>query len=258
MARTISRLSHQELEKQRNFEDIISIADQELAYDSEGEEVNDIDEGWFNRFSNYAMGVTNEDMKRVWGKILAGEIKRPDTYSIRTLNLMSMLSRKEAEIIGSIAQFVLYDYSGNQEAYILNSNATKDVKFGDVMLLMELGLIDNASNLAITLVKSGEESINLLLVKKDIGLYISTKHEQLFVPIYKLTSLGKEIMGLVEHAELNIKYVKEYCENLIKGDKTMSVTCAKIQKLEGNNVDFDEEHAFIKLGAKSEEKEGER
>ena len=124
------------------------------------------------------------------------------------------------------------------------------------MLLMELGLIDNSSNLAITLDKNGEESINLLLVKKDVGLYISTTQEHLLIHIYKLTSLGKEIMGLVDGAELNINYVRKYCEILIKSDKTMSVICAKIQKLVENNLDLDEEHAFIKLGVKYEERNG--
>lgn len=255
--RTVMRLSHQELESQKNLEDIIGEADKELDEMPADEGGMEMDEGWFNRFSNFAMCINDKDMKRVWAKILAGEIRRPDTYSIRTLNLVSMLSKKEVEIISNMTQFVLYDYSGNHNGYILNSKTVKDVKFSDVMLLMELGLVDNTSTLAITLDKNGEESVNLLLVKKDQGLCISSTQEHMYVHIYKLTSLGKEIMQLIDEADLNINYVKEYCENLIKSDKTMSVTCAKILKIEGNDVDLDEEHAYFKIGAKFEQKEGE-
>lgn len=257
VARAISRISHQELENQKNLEDIISKADQELVGAPANEYGPEMDEGWFNRFSNFAMSITNEDMKRVWAKILAGEIRRPDTYSIRTLNLMSMLSRKEAEIIGNMAQYVLYDYSSNHDAYILNSKLIEDIKFSDVMLLMELGLLDSTPNLAITLEKREEESIILFLKRKETGLFISTTQENLYVHIYKLTSLGKEIMQLIDGADLNIKYVKEFCDNLVKSNNTISATCAKILKIEGNDVELDEEHAYFKIGAKYREKESE-
>ena len=78
VARAVSRISHQELENQKNLEDVISLADQELATQPHGDDSKEMDDGWFNRFSNYAMGVTNEDMKRMWGKILAG----PEKYKI--------------------------------------------------------------------------------------------------------------------------------------------------------------------------------
>jgi len=95
--RTILRISHQEIENQKNFESVIGMADEDLA--SRDEEANndgkEMDEDWFNQFSRYAMGVSNEDMKKGWAKVLSREIRKPGSFSIRTLNLMSTLRRNE-------------------------------------------------------------------------------------------------------------------------------------------------------------------
>ena len=241
------RLVAQEIRRQNNIDSVVEAA----AVEMKGKQVSDdpVSDDWTTRFFGYVQDVSEEDMQAIWAKILAREIEKPNSFSIRLLNLMSMLSRKEAEVIGNMAQFVVYSYT-SQDAYILNSKKIEELKFNDIMLLMELGLLDGSSNLAITFDKNGADSINLLLTKKDTGLFVSSTQEHMFVHIYKLTSLGREIMQLVDGAELNINYVKEFAEELMKGDNTMSVLCAKITKLVDNDVELDEEHAYVKMGAK--------
>ena len=243
------RLVAQEMRRQNNIDSVVEATAEELRGKDVSDERVDID--WATRFFGIVQDVSDEEMKALWAKILAREIERPNSFSIRTLNVVSMLSRKEAEVIGKMAQFVLYDHNSH-DAYILNSKKIEEVNFNDVMLLMELGLLDSASNLAITLEKNDTEYNNLLLVKNDIGLFISTEQKQLFVHVYKFTNLGREIMHLADGAELNVKYVKEYAENLIKGDNTMKVTCAPILKLEDNDVELDEEKTFFRIGGKGD------
>ena len=240
------RLAAQEIRRQNNIDSVVEATAEELRGKEVSEETIDVD--WATRFFGIVQDVSDEEMKALWAKILAREIEKPRSFSVRTLNLVSMLSRSEAEVIGKMAQFVMYDMN-ERDAYILNSKTIEEVKFDEVMLLMELGLLDNSSNLAITLEKNDADVNNLLLVKSGIGLFISTEQKQLFVHVYKFTNLGREVLQLADGAELNVKYVKEYSENLIKGDKTMKVTCAPILKLVDNDVDLDEEKAFFKIGA---------
>ncbi len=246
------RLVAQEIRRQNNIDSVVEAASVEMKGKKVSEEP--VGDDWATRFFGYVQDVSEEDMQAIWAKILAREIEKPNSFSIRLLNLMSMLSRREAEVIGNMAQFVVYDYTSH-DAYILNSKKIEEYKFNDIMLLMELGLLDGSSNLAITLDKNGSDSINLLLTKKETGLFVSSTQEHMFVHIYKLTSLGREIMQLVDSAELNINYVREFSEELMKGDNTMSVLCAKITKLVDNDVELDEEHAYVKLGPKYEKKE---
>ena len=253
--RTKYRLFQQEVNRQRNLEDILEKADAALSVDSsEQHSEQEVDGDWFKQFTNYAQDITNEDLRTLWARILANEVKRPDTYSLRTLDFLRLLTKKEAEVIRSMAPFVLYDV--NNEAYILNSRTTEEFKFGEIMILMELGLLDNSSGLVITVEKRDAPTINFFLHHYGTGLFVYTEQAKLLVRIYKLTSIGREIMALNDDVPLNVNYVKDYVENNMKGDSTMTATCAPIVKWEGNNVELDEEHAYFKLGQKTEKKEG--
>lgn len=117
-SRAASRITRQEIQNQINLEDIISWADQNLACEQDfRDESVEIDIDWFNQFSKYAMGVSSDVMKKGWAKVLATEIRNPNSFSLRTLNLMSMLSRQEAETIRKLAKYVVYS-SSEKEAYI--------------------------------------------------------------------------------------------------------------------------------------------
>lgn len=254
IGRTVSRISHQEIQNQKNLEDIISLADQDLACKPDKGHGGEMDEGWFSYFSKYAMGVTNEDMKKGWAKILAGEIRIPDSFSLRTLNLMSMLSRKEAEVIRKIAQYVVYT-SDEEEAYILSSKKIEEIEFSDILLLGELRIIDSSSELSLNVNRKDEEGFNFLLKNHCTGLFFSSEREKMFFRIYKFTTIGKEMMKLNDDVELNLDYAREYAEILIKNDPTMTITCSKILKLTETNVDLDEEHPYFRIGTKIEKTE---
>lgn len=254
VGRAVSRISHQEIQNQKNLEDIISLADQDLACQPDNGDGGEMDEGWFSYFSKYAMGVTNEEMKKGWAKILAGEIRRPDSFSLRTLNLMSMLSWKEAEVIRKIAQFVVYT-SDEEEAYILSSKMIEEIEFGDILLLGELKMIDSSSELSLTVNRKDDDGFNYLLKNHSTGLFFSSEREKMFFRIYKFTTIGKELMKLNDDVELNLDYAKGYAEILIKNDPTMTVLCSKILKLTKTNVDLDEEHPYFCVGKKYEKTE---
>jgi hypothetical protein len=42
--------------------------------------------------------MTSEQMKRLFGKILAGEIRHPQSYSIKTVRLVAQLDNRAAEL----------------------------------------------------------------------------------------------------------------------------------------------------------------
>lgn len=254
VGRAVSRISHQEIQNQKNLEDIINLADQDLACQPDNGDSGKMDEGWFSYFSKYAMGVTNEEMKKGWAKILAGEIRRPDSFSLRTLNLMSMLSRKEAEVIRKIAQYVLYT-SDEEEAYILSSKQIEEIEFGDILLLGELKIIDSSSELSLNVNRKDADGFNFLLKNHSTGLFFSSEREKMYFRIYKFSTIGKELMKLNDDVELNIDYAKEYAEILIKNDPTMTIICSKILKLTDTNVNLDDEHPYFSIGKKFERTE---
>src|SRR5258705_13301622 len=57
-----------------------------------------ISEDWLNAFESEAAQLSSEQMQRLFGKILAGEIRRPTSYSIKTLKLMAQLDNQAATL----------------------------------------------------------------------------------------------------------------------------------------------------------------
>ncbi len=57
-----------------------------------------ISEDWLNVFEGEAAQMSSEQMQRLFGKILAGEIRRPSSYSIKTVKLMAQLDNQAANL----------------------------------------------------------------------------------------------------------------------------------------------------------------
>ena len=92
--RTADRINFQEAKKQLNIESITAYAAEELK-NEEPISNEPLDEDWTNRFFNIAEDISSDEMQALWGRILAGEIKEPKSYSLRTLELLKNLSKKK-------------------------------------------------------------------------------------------------------------------------------------------------------------------
>lgn len=89
------RLSFQEEKRHRNIAQVVQQAAIELA---DVEEVPDQepDHDWTARFFNEVQDVSSEDVQTLWAKVLAGEVERPGSTSIRTLDVLRNLDRATA------------------------------------------------------------------------------------------------------------------------------------------------------------------
>ena len=53
---------------------------------------------WTARFFDYSQDVSSEDIRQLWAKVLAGEVERPGSVSIKTLDILKNLDRRVAEL----------------------------------------------------------------------------------------------------------------------------------------------------------------
>ena len=90
------RIRFQEAKRQRNIASVVQGAAEELG----DQEVSDHepDHDWTARFFNDVQDVTNEEMQALWSKILAGEVKKPGSTSIKTLSILKGLDRGAASL----------------------------------------------------------------------------------------------------------------------------------------------------------------
>ncbi len=79
--------------KQQNKEKVLAVAVSELQ-GTKSFDVSEkvIDEDWLDAFSTVASQKSNADVQQLLGKILAGEIRQPGTFSPLTLHILSILT----------------------------------------------------------------------------------------------------------------------------------------------------------------------
>jgi hypothetical protein len=68
---------------------------------------SEIDDDWLNTFARMAEEKSSAELQNLFGKLLAGEIRKPGSYSLRTLQFVSCLVKSEAEQIVVFLKFVV-------------------------------------------------------------------------------------------------------------------------------------------------------
>lgn len=197
--RTQQRLNYQAAIKQLNVESVTSFAAEEL---KDVEPVTDepIDADWISRFFNIVEDVSNEDMQALWGKILAGEVKKPKTFSLRTLDLLRNLSQEEAVIFNTVAHYAVSNSKGSYifkgiDNWVLHSF---NISFSDILLLMEAGILSSSESGFATYNKPTKPDLAPYVFGSKV-LVISRNEESecLHIPMYFFTSSGSELLKLV-------------------------------------------------------------
>jgi uncharacterized repeat protein (TIGR03899 family) len=199
--RTIQRVDFKEQKRQRNIENVAQKAIEYMEVETEisGDPVDD---DWTTRFFDYAEDISNEEMQDLWARILAGEVKKPKSYSLRTLDTLRNLSTEEAETFIKFASLAI---RSSGATFILKSENEKlleetyNISLGDRLLLEELGLI-TANDLQFQILESGDSPIKLVFLIGDTIVYQEKlenkpKHQ---INVQVFTKTGIELLELVK------------------------------------------------------------
>lgn len=68
-----------------------------------------VDSDWLSSFYSISEDVSNAEMQSLWGKILAGEISNPGSFSLRTLQLVKTLRKDEAHLFTKFCTYVWHE-----------------------------------------------------------------------------------------------------------------------------------------------------
>lgn len=214
---------HRQLRKQKNLDSINYIAAEQLKQEHtiSGEPV---DEDWINRFFNIAEDVTNEKMQVLWGRILAGEVKRPKSYSLRTLEFLKNLTKHEADLFSKVGKLKLFSIDRNM---IFNPDRGKflEEKYGitytDILTLQDLGLFSaDVSSFGFS---SGDKGTQITILYGDKAIIIerTEKGSKLSINCILFTQVGMELLKLIDSV-YNEEYVKKIAECFENKDKNLT------------------------------------
>jgi len=187
--RAVSRLTHRELRRQANIEKAVHYAMDELLQ-VEHVSAEPVAEDWIARFFNIVEDVSNEKMQQLWGRILAGEIKRPKRYSLRTLEALRNISPEEAELFRKVGKYAIPLLNSSKEFTVNRSKwLSEEIKATnlEMLSLRDIGLLSN---------KDSKVEISLFLSEEGVKEYSAIS--QVSIGIIYFTQTGKELLNFVE------------------------------------------------------------
>jgi hypothetical protein len=100
--RAMARLIAQESRQQNNME---SITAQALPQLESGAKPENIEDDWIANFFDKCRLISDEEMQKLWAKVLAGEANRAGKFSKRTINHIASLDKADAALFQKLCSF---------------------------------------------------------------------------------------------------------------------------------------------------------
>lgn len=159
---------------------------------------SDVSQTFFNQWREYAQHIDENEIKQLWGQLLAKNIYEPEIVSLRLLNLLSMLSKNEIDtFINSLPYivgtgFIVVDFVPNSKQYELFNT------------LYDIGLVTKIPNNFRNVEKlprytqNGCNYFHIFQRDKLIAFHDSVQEDNLYMEFIELTMLGKELYRITD------------------------------------------------------------
>ncbi len=167
---------------------------------------------WFNHFIALAEDVSNNTMQDLWAKILAGELSRSGTYSLKALKVFRDMSIVDAKLLAKACSLAVKDQtrknirliSGSYQQPGLLNFFSKDrqqyinlsqfgLNYADLLSLADNHLIfiqESESS-----IMASNEAINFSY--NGLPLKLTSKKANITLQFYKFTAIGAELAHLI-------------------------------------------------------------
>lgn len=148
---------------------------------------------WMNVFEGHAANASSEMMRDMFGRILAGEIRSAGTFSLQTVQLLSVLDAVSVQVISKIAPIVV------DGSAIPRDLARKRMQYEELLTLEEVGFLKiGAEMIHFSKARDPEGRCFFLGTEKALAVGFEDKSGgRLDIGGYPLTRAGREIFEVI-------------------------------------------------------------
>lgn len=184
------------LQQQDNVENVARIAQEKLdtmteeeISDSAGMEEPGID--WMNAFTRQAENATSDELRERLASILAGEIRKPGTFSRSTLRIIAEMDQETLLEFRETIQNRVGHYVIREQDW----NSGKGFDRG--VMLEDAGLISGSSGLTNLTIRTDENGVGVFTGKTHGIAVIGTPRIEKHVGVWLITRAGLEVASLL-------------------------------------------------------------
>jgi hypothetical protein len=212
-----------ELRAQTNKEAVAKKAIEHLPNNPDSTESNPEtpDEDWLNIFERYAENASSEKLRDLWGRILAKQIRKPKSFSLRTMRFVSELDAETARI------FEKYSIDIINGEFMLKPQPFQGQIFIELLQLEDTGLLTGVNGDISQIYKNDSPSVLLFRFPKSAVLVRCDGAFDFNLRTIMLTNVGKELLKIVDPTD-SLETVRTFAENFPKGAGITSVKYGKL------------------------------
>ena len=215
MERGLNNMLSRAYRVQKNKDAVAAIAIEDLQDRPPHAEGTEPSDDWLNRFERYAEDASSDDLRIMFGKILAGEIRKTGAISPATLRFVSELNSDTAKLIERVLPY------SSMEGQTFWECMEEPLNFVEVHELERIGFWTPEKLLEMTF---DDDSYIICRINNLSGFAIEGKpEEKITFKASMLSSVGKELVSIVNgtfniQAMANIVLKKPSVTGVFYGD----------------------------------------
>lgn len=191
MDRALNSMLLRSYQAQKNKDGIAVVAIEDLQQKPPSESSSGPSDNWMMKFERYAEDASSEDLQIMFGKLLAGEIRKPGSISPSTLHFVSMLDTETAQLIERALSF----YALNGACII--GFADNDFTISEISLLEQSGFWSPEKTLKIKIGHDGNYGFNVGVEGMGVAITGNPGAEMSFDTAL-VSRAGKDIAKIVK------------------------------------------------------------
>lgn len=169
-----------------------------------------INPDWFTRWRREASAVSNEDLQNMWGRILAEEIQKAGTISLRTLDILKNITADEAKLFVQLSTFVV-----NGVLICSEHRFPPLCKLDDILDLIDAGLLTNAEIVR----HHGIQDVTGFRRFEGAGYWLYIQCPRKINPVsgMALSKAGMEIIKIADRQNARREEITKICDTIRSG-----------------------------------------
>ncbi|WP_436199995.1 DUF2806 domain-containing protein [Astrobacterium formosum] len=206
--------SQEDKRKLANRASVVQIAFDDLASEHASTDApSEIEDDWLNVFARISEDKSSEELQVLFGRILAGEIRRPGSFSLRTIQIMATISKQDAERLSTLLSFTI-----NEILVPYKSDENGRPEYQERMFLEEIGIGGPPSEMAQTQLEFTIEPSRKQLIKAtQRGILVengSASDIKVAIRGQHLTSSARELLTIANPPQTSFQYLKEIAADI--------------------------------------------
>jgi hypothetical protein len=174
----------------------------------------EIDDDWLNYFAQLVEDKNSEELQSLFGKILSGEIKRPGSFSLMTMQSLALISKRDAELLSNLLSFAIggtivpFDTDDNGHPTPAERSFLGELRVaGHPSKIggMEMSYTIPANGRAV-LTAAGHRAIAIM---NDMS-----EPAKFSIPGQVLTNIGKELLPIANSPPTDMEFLRKVARNI--------------------------------------------